>query len=110
MVEFLTSNTQLVLAGLLAILAFWICLLVVSYLLDLFILLPNQLNLWIASIFGFDLTLERNDLTNDNPVPLDTIPSEFQNRSNDPNNLADEQSSSECVEQFPRKTAETKSI
>ncbi|EPY50538.1 hypothetical protein SPOG_01294 [Schizosaccharomyces cryophilus OY26] len=97
------ARIQLILAVLLAILAFWICLFVVSYLLDLFILLLNQLNLWIASIFGFDLTLERNDLAGDNPIPLNTIPTESQNLSNDPNTLTDEQPSSECVEQFPER-------
>ncbi|EPY53890.1 hypothetical protein SPOG_05004 [Schizosaccharomyces cryophilus OY26] len=93
----------LVLGGLFAVLAFWICMFVVSYLLDLFILLLDQLNLWIASILGFDTTLERNDLAGDNPIPLNTIPTESQNLSNDPNILADEQPSSECVEQFPER-------
>ncbi|EPY51103.1 hypothetical protein SPOG_02282 [Schizosaccharomyces cryophilus OY26] len=105
------------LAGLLAILAFWICVFVVSYLLDLFILSLNVpilllngfteligiINPLIASIFGFDTTLERNNLAGDNPIPLNTIPSESQNLSSDPNTLTDEQPSSECVEQFPER-------
>ncbi|EPY53522.1 hypothetical protein SPOG_05709 [Schizosaccharomyces cryophilus OY26] len=115
--ENLPTWAHLTPAVLLAVLAFWICMFVVSYLLDLFILLLiglivslnglilllNKLDLWITSIFGFYATLERNDLAGDNPIPLITIPTESQNLSNDPNNLADEPPSSECVEQFPER-------
>ncbi|EPX73227.1 uncharacterized protein SOCG_00982 [Schizosaccharomyces octosporus yFS286] len=92
---------QITVAAVLVIVAFYMFLYVCSLLVDFIVILIPLVLTEIISALGFRMLSERNDLTDDNCIPLNGISTETENQFNDCNDNSLEQPSSEHSEQSP---------
>ncbi|EPY50128.1 hypothetical protein SPOG_05763 [Schizosaccharomyces cryophilus OY26] len=113
MKEFVGLRFQIALAIVLVIAAFYMFLFVFSLLLDFIALVLSGIASWIPWIasgiasciiaaLGFRMSSERNDSTDGNWIPLNTMPAGSENQSNNRSDNTAGQPSSECFEQHPR--------
>ncbi|EPY53059.1 hypothetical protein SPOG_05685 [Schizosaccharomyces cryophilus OY26] len=111
---------QIALAIVLVIAAFYMFLFVFSLLLDFIALVLSGIASWISGIaswipwiasgiaswiiaaLGFRMSSERNDSTDGNWIPLNTMPAGSENQSNNRSDNTAGQPSSDCFEQHPR--------
>ncbi|EPY52296.1 hypothetical protein SPOG_05743 [Schizosaccharomyces cryophilus OY26] len=127
MKEFVGLRFQIALAIVLVIAAFYMFLFVFSLLLDFIALvlsgiaslisgiaswipwiaswiswIASGIASWIIAALGFRMSSERNDSTDGNWIPLNTMPAGSENQSNNRSDNTAGQPSSECFEQHPR--------
>ncbi|WBW74593.1 hypothetical protein SOMG_02562 [Schizosaccharomyces osmophilus] len=99
-------NFQATVAVVFFVVAFYMFLFVFSLLVDIIVILIPLVFTWISSIFsgifsvitsalGFRMSSDRNDLTDDNSIPLNSLPPEPENQFNDRSDDTFKQPSSE---------------
>ncbi|EPY53410.1 hypothetical protein SPOG_05704 [Schizosaccharomyces cryophilus OY26] len=98
MKEYVWLWFQIAVAIVLVIAAFYMFLFVFSLLLDFIALVLS----WIIAALGFRMSSERNDSTDGNWIPLNTMPAGSENQSNNRSDNTAGQPSSECFEQHSR--------
>ncbi|WBW70598.1 hypothetical protein SOMG_00343 [Schizosaccharomyces osmophilus] len=108
MKESVGVNFQATVAAVLVVMAFYMFLYVCSLLVDIIVILIRLVFSWISSFFsvitsalGFRMSSDRNDLTDDNSIPLNSLPPEPENQFNDRSDDTFKQPSSEHTEQSP---------